>query len=125
MIAAAKKALPMHSPPVCPPEVPQDIRAEFDRLAKLLGERLRPEDSDLLLLYAAAWATWRSAQADVARDGRVVMSGGTAIPHPALTVAGQAHQQILALSRELGIGPSQRKRLKLDKRPRPQEDWLG
>jgi P27 family predicted phage terminase small subunit len=111
--------------PKCPTDAPPEVQTEFARLVAILGDRLRPEDEFALLMFATAWATWRNAQADVARDGRVVMSGGTACPHPALSVAHQAHRELLQLAKELGLSPAQRKRLRIDKRPRPaKEDWL-
>lgn len=118
--------IPLRTAPPCPPDTPPEVAAEFARVAGLIGERLRPEDEFALLMFATAWTTWRRAQADVARDGAVVMSGGTACPHPALSVAAQAHGQILALAKELGLSPAQRKRLKLDRRPQAaKEDWLA
>ena len=38
------------------------------------------------------------------------MSGGTAIQHPALAVADRAQQQIVSLSRELGLTPASRQK---------------
>lgn len=106
----SRPTIPISTPLECPTGVPDDIRAEFEHLRGLLGARLHAENCHLLLMLATAWTTWRGAQADVARDGRIVMSGGTAIGHPALAIAHQAYGQIVTLSRELGISPASRKR---------------
>ena len=99
----------MSTTPACPDDVPEEVRFEFERLAKLLGPRVHAEDMHLLLMLATSWVTWRGAQRDVAEQGRVVMSGGAAIGHPSLAIAAQAHTQIVTLSRELGISPRSRK----------------
>jgi P27 family predicted phage terminase small subunit len=108
--------------PACPADVPSEVATEFDRLAELLGSRGAPEDAYLLLLFAEAWTTWRSAQHQVAEQGSVVMSGGAAIPHPALSVAAQAHGQIVALARELGFSPAARAKLARGKKAATEKD---
>jgi P27 family predicted phage terminase small subunit len=103
-----RPTIPIATKPECPDDAPAEVRAEFERLTMLLGHRVNAEDMPLLLMLATAWTTWRAAQADVARQGRVVMSGGTACPHPALAIADKAYQQIVTLSRELKITPKTR-----------------
>src|SRR3954468_22977529 len=103
-----------------------DVRAEFTRILSMLTTRLRPEDEYAVTMLATAWVTWRKAQADVEVQGRVVMSGGTAIANPALSVANQAHTQILALARELGLTPAARKKLLRSTTKKKQKpDWLS
>lgn len=88
---------------------------DIEHLRELLGDRVTAEDSYLLEMFAASWATWRQARADVAAQGAVVMSGGTAIAHPALSVASAAQREILALARELTLSPAVRRKLGIRK----------
>lgn len=106
----------MNEPPECPADLPDQVAAHFRDLAELLAARVRPEDRYLLALFANSWQTWTEAQARVAAQGSIVMSGGTAIQHPSLAVAAQAHAQLVQLAKELGLSPAARKRLPLDSR---------
>ncbi len=106
-----RMTVPMNTGPTCPPDVPQEVRDEFDRLVGLLGVRATSADALALLMLATSWTTWRKATAEVARLGLVVMSGGTAIANPSLAIAAQAHRQIVELCRELGLTPTSRKKL--------------
>jgi phage terminase small subunit len=96
-------------PPPCPVELPPEAQAEYDRLAAMVTG-LKPEDGYQLAMLAQCWITWTQANADVNRLGNVVSSGGTAIANPSLAIRAQALNQILAISKELGIGPIQRKK---------------
>jgi phage terminase small subunit len=120
----AAMTLPIRRPIEPPPGLPPDVAAEFERLAGLLVDTLRPEDSDLLGMYATAIVTWRTARATVAAEGERVMSGGTCIANPSLAIAAQAHREILALAKQLRIGPASASR-KRTKAPRPQDGWLA
>jgi|GEM_PF-2265639 len=106
-----RHTIPLNTGPTCPPEVTDDVREEFVRLAELLGDKATPADSLTLLMLATSYTTWQRATAEVARLGNVVMSGGTAIANPSLAIAHQAHGQILALCRELGLTPASRRKL--------------
>lgn len=104
-------SIPIRTGPSCPPDVPAEVAAEFNRVVQHLGRRAESADAYTILMFATAWTTWRKAQADVAEQGAVVMSGGTPCPHPALAVAHQAHGQLLALAKELGLTAASRKKL--------------
>ena len=121
----SKRTIPIKQTLPAPCELPPDEAAEYARLAEVLGERLKPEDAYPIAMLATAWVTWRTAQADVARDGRVVMSGGTACPHPALSVAAQAHSQIVQLAKELGLTPASRKKLPKAVSRKDKPEWLS
>jgi P27 family predicted phage terminase small subunit len=107
-----------------PAHLPPAVAETFATLAEQIEARLAAEDAIVVEMLATAVVAWRDAQAQVQRDGRVVMSGGTAIPHPALSVAQQAQHQIVTLCRELGLSPSARRKLKLAE-PEPAESWLS
>ena len=100
------------SKPTCLPDVPADVAAEFERVAELLGERAEQIDQFQILMFAHSWTVWRKATAEVARLGNVVMSGGSAVPNPSLTVAHQALGQLIALAKALGINPAERAKLR-------------
>jgi P27 family predicted phage terminase small subunit len=106
-------------------ELPKDVATEVRRLVAELGARLRPEDEYAVIMLATAWATWKKAQADVESQGRVVMSGGTAIANPALTVAEKAGREIVTLARELGMTPAARKKLRRTHKRSTTTDWLN
>jgi len=97
--------------PRCPADTPKPVKDEFARLVRLMGDRAIDADELTLLMLATSWITWRDARRQVQQDGTVVMSGGTAIAHPALAVAHQAHTQILALCKELGLTAASRRKL--------------
>ncbi|MAT71183.1 MAG: phage terminase small subunit P27 family [Planctomycetaceae bacterium] len=105
-----------------PTDLPADVRREAQKLVRLLGKRVRPGDEYLLSLLASAWINWRSATADVAEQGRVVMSGGTAIANPSLAVATGAATQIVTLARELGLSPAARRKLFSRRKAKPSSD---
>jgi P27 family predicted phage terminase small subunit len=59
---------------------------------------------DLLTLYAVEWSRWRSAEEQVAKIGAVVRSPqGFPQVNPWLSVARQAHDRLVRLSKRLGI----------------------
>jgi P27 family predicted phage terminase small subunit len=84
-----------------------------------MGDRATQSDEIAILMLASSWTTWRRAMAEVHTLGNVVMSGGTAIANPSLAVAHQAHGQILALCKELGLTAKSRKRSKSAKPATP------
>lgn len=96
-------------PPPCPLKLPKEARDEYQRLAELVTG-LKAEDGYSLAMLATCWVTWKRATKEVEKLGNVVMSGGCAIPNPSLGVAARAQNQIMALQKELGIGPIQRKK---------------
>ena len=98
----------------CPADTPEDVQTAFDAFVGAMSGRATPGDSHALLMLATSWTTWRKATASVAELGPVVMSGGTAIANPSLAVAHQAHGQILALSRELGLTAASRQKLQTE-----------
>ena len=101
----------MTTTPTCPSDTPPEVKKEFKRLVSLMDGRATPADSLALLMLAQSWTTWRRATAQVTKFGNVVMSGGTAIANPSLAIAHQAHGQILALCKELGLTATSRRKL--------------
>lgn len=100
--------------PACPPDVPPEIAAEFDRLLEMMDGRATPADTITLLMLATSWTTWRRATAEIHRLGNVVMSGGMAVPNPSLSIAHQAHGQIVKLAKELCLTAASRKQLQAE-----------
>lgn len=107
----SRSTIPLPTAPACSPDAPVEVREEFDRLVVLMGGTATAADSLTLMMLATSWTTWRRATAEVARLGNVVSSGGTAIANPSLAIAHQAHGQIIALCRELGLTPASRRKL--------------
>jgi P27 family predicted phage terminase small subunit len=97
--------------PTYSPDLPEDVRQQFDRLVSLMDGRATPADAITLTMLATSLTTWQKATAEVARLGNVVMSGGTAIANPSLGIAAQAHRQIVELCRELGLTAASRRKL--------------
>lgn len=85
-----------------------------ETIRDLIGDRLAAEDRFVVEMLCVAWATWKEARKAVDAQGAVVMSGGTAIPNPNLTVADKAQAQFLQLAKELGLSPAARKKLAID-----------
>ena len=108
---ANRVKIPLPQRPTCPADASLEVAAEFARLVKLMDARATEADEITLLMLATSWLTWRRATAEVAKLGNVVMSGGTAIANPSLSVAHQAHGQIVTLCKELGLTAASRKKL--------------
>src|SRR5262245_41506 len=61
--------------PVNPPDwLPQDARAEWDRLAPMLARNglLTEMDIDALVAYCEAWCRWKDANAKIRQFGMVI-----------------------------------------------------
>ena len=108
-----------------PRQLPKSVKAEAKRITDLLGSRLRPEDKYIVAMFAAAWTVWLDATATVAEEGKIVMSGGTAVQHPQIAVAAAAGKEVLALGRELGLSPASRKKLRRRRKPSANEEFFA
>jgi len=99
-------AVPQHLDPVA--------AAEWQRLARELGDRATGADVNLLTAAAVAYARWRSAEASIAETGGPIVRQPTGLPglNPWIVVANAALRQLVEIGRELGLSPASRGELR-------------
>jgi len=93
-----------------------EAAAEWDRITPELARLgvVTLVDRAALATYCQAWARYVEAERIIAEEGIVVEGHrGVAAKNPATTVARQAAETMLALSREFGLTPLSRSRLNL------------
>ena len=78
-------------------------------------------DRAILATYCSLWATWRECVELVQRDGLVITTKAGPKKHPACTVRVQAFAAISRCAMELGLTPSARTRLSVEKPSEPNE----
>ena len=104
--------------PQCPVWLRAEAKIEWKRVCKSLHECgiLTGVDRAALAAYCQAWARWVSAEKQVARQGQILVSGnGGSYINPALNAASMALKELLAFTIQLGMTPSARSRLKVEK----------
>jgi P27 family predicted phage terminase small subunit len=89
-------------------------RDMWERVVPLLLRQKVLQITDLhnVEIFCTAYGTWRTAAADVAKNGPVVpgASGGP-IKNPALTALNEASKQMASFGAMLGLDPASRQRL--------------
>ena len=122
--------------PPAPPEAPAitpprnlDATAveEWHRVVAILeGQgRMRPDYRACLAQYCVAWSTWVRATSEIARSGELIRHKESPEdlklgrinrpqPHPLLSVARAASNELCRLSAELGLTPSTWSRVAVD-----------
>lgn len=86
----------------------------WERVAPLLCKQKILQFTDLhnVEIFCAAYGNWRRAQAQLAREGPVVMGAqGGPVKNPAATVVKEAAGQMATFGAMLGLDPSSRQRL--------------
>ena len=106
--------LPPLEIPACPQELNARAKAEWNRLAELLGDLhlLTPLDRAALAAYCAAYARWAEAQEHVETYGALVKSPtGFPMQSPWLTIANRQGELMLGIASEFGFTPASRARI--------------
>ncbi|MEQ7870736.1 phage terminase small subunit P27 family [Chromohalobacter salexigens] len=97
-----------------PPEWLDPIGIEmWEKIAPwLVGSKILT-DSDIpnLEVYCAAYARWRQAEKDIAKNGITVMGMNSEVKNPACTVANESLKQMTTFGSALGLDPASRARL--------------
>lgn len=97
-----------------PPEWLDPVGIEmWEKVAPWLVSSKILTESDVpnLEAYCAAYARWRKAEKDIARNGITVMGMNSEIKNPACTVANESLKQMTTFGSALGLDPASRARL--------------
>ncbi len=91
--------------PKCPKELSKEAKKKWKEMIALLQDNgtLTRLDGDLLACYCEAHARRQRALMDVAKNGDVLGQGTSSFQNPALAIANKAMDQIMRLSKLLGI----------------------
>jgi P27 family predicted phage terminase small subunit len=106
--------------PIAPKEITENEKAftQWKRLVKLLWPTgvLTQGETDLLTTYCFVYAQWVEAVEDVSKSGTVIMnSKGDVKINPSFTVSNALTIQMRKLQAELGMTPSARARIQVNK----------
>lgn len=115
--------------PRCPEYLTGEAAACWKRTASDLYDAglLTAIDRDALAAYCSAFARWREAEAQVAKEGLVVttnfkldkagnvIGGGNSVQNPHLAIANKAMQMMVKLQEQFGMSPSSRTRVEIAK----------
>lgn len=125
--------------PSCPRHLSKAARKEWRRICLQLSMAgiLTRLDSVILQLYCECYADWLEAKANIAENGRVVLtnskedededtgeitvSGGHPIQNPYVSIYNKAIDHMAKLGASLGLDPSSRTRIKAEK-PKAKSD---
>lgn len=115
----AAEPMPTPGRPQCPAHIQGEAKAEWDRITGELEGMglLTSADRGVIALYCQAWARWAHAEAEVMKIGEVIKAPytGTAMANPWLSIANKAHEQCHKLMAEIGLTPSARSKIKVQK----------
>jgi P27 family predicted phage terminase small subunit len=82
----------------------------LDPIGIQMWEKIGPDLANLEA-YCAAYARWRKAEADIAKNGITVQGMNSEVKNPACTVANESLKQLVTFGSALGLDPSSRSRL--------------
>ena len=132
-----KRALPKNEPkpdasaPDMPQWLPEDAKAEWQRVAPELSRigLLARIDGSALAAYCEAYSRWKQAVEMMASEGvTFVTQAGYVATHPAVGIANKAKAEMHRFGREFGLTPSSRGRMSLpgeSEEADPMEKLLG
>ena len=110
-------AEPQHDPlscSDCPPELSEQARAEWDRVAPLLIDRgqVTVVDRAVLAGYCTKYAQWQELEAESAGQPFVLeRKSGSLMANPIHGIANRALALMLKAAAEIGLTPSSRTRV--------------
>jgi P27 family predicted phage terminase small subunit len=96
-------------PPEAPEWLPEEARAEWDRVVPELArlDLLKPVDRSALTAYCLTWDRLVQAQREMERDGSVLSENSQGrVRHPAVAVIEAASKELRAWAGEFGLTPS-------------------
>jgi len=116
--------IPPSEIPSCPPHLNKEAQAEWDRMAielKPLG-LLTKIDKAIFASYCQAWSTWVEASKKVVKEGMITISpNGWQVENSYFSIMNKAMKQMNIALTELGMSPSSRSRIKIEK-PKQEDD---
>ena len=101
-----------------PPNLGKFAVLEWKRLVKILDGQKVISDAylNVMELYISTYDTWLEAEKYVKTHGPFIKDGkGKISANPALKISREASAQLLRIQPELGLTPSSRTRIKVDK----------
>lgn len=109
--------------PDCPAYVTGEARKEWDRVIPLLAEMelLAHADLGTIATYCQAYGEAFDAQLKLNKEGLTVKVNGQVIPHPLINIRRKAQQMMLSAGSQLGLNPSARSRIHIEKTERPSQ----
>jgi P27 family predicted phage terminase small subunit len=111
-----------------PPEWFGEIAVEaWQQVAPWLIEAkiLTATDLHNLEAFCMAYQRWREAQADITKNGIIVMGAKQEIKNPACTVANETMRQMATFGSALGLDPAARARLKPGGQEKPKNPFTA
>lgn len=112
--------------PICPSHITCEAKLEWDRITNELNDMglLSKADRTVIALYCQAWQRWKKSELMICEMGEVIPAPKTKTPmrNPWLTVANKAHEQCHKMLVELGLTPSARSKIKIDKTEKAPDD---
>lgn len=115
--------------PACPKHLSKKAKAVWRKVAPLLEDAgiIAKLDGIALEMLCEAYAKWQTANESLDREGLVqVGPNGGFFQNPNLAIANRAMDQVKSFLAEFGMTPSERSRLKIDKKSKKQDDpWEG
>lgn len=109
-----RRANPRRRTPPPPEWLPEDGRAEWVRVGRLLNQLhvLTEADNTALAAYCDAYSRWRKARKLIEDDGMTTTTAaGNLKAHPATVVVHQAMTEMRQFMIEFGLTPSSRARV--------------
>lgn len=105
-----------------------DAADMWGRVVPLLCDAkvLSPTDLHNIEVFCSAYGNWRTAQAQLTKEGPVVMGAqGGPVKNPAATVVKESAGMIATFGALLGLDPSSRVRLMGGKKPEAENEFAG
>lgn len=104
--------------PGCPPELSAEAKKEWKRLsAELLASGILTKlDRGILALHCQAWGNWIRARKDIRHRGMIIRTvDGGLYQNPWVGIFNKAVDQMAKTGPLLGLDPSSRTKIKVDK----------
>lgn len=100
-------------PPAAPEWLPDEARAEWERVVPELArlELVRPVDRAALVAYCLAWSRMVEAQRLIEDEGLLGTNSQGRVRHPAVAVLEAASKDLRSWATEFGLTPSAEGRL--------------
>lgn len=127
----ALEPVPVSLPPDCPAHLDDEARLEWMRMSKELEALgiLTKIDKAIFASYCQSWSMWISAAKQIQDNGIVFKApSGYPLLSPYFSIMNKAEDKMRRALIELGMSPSARSRLKVEKPKQtinPMDDFLN
>jgi len=111
-------------PPTAPEWLPDEARAEWDRVVPELArlELTKPVDRAALTAYCLTWDRLVSAQRLVTEEGVLGENSQGRVRHPAVAIVEAASKDLRAWAAEFGFTPSAESKLRVQEADNGEDD---